>query len=82
MEGSIEDTWAEEEVTFDANIAADESKLQIYGGIDLSEVEELPYIDAVIELNDSKLLVASSLLKNVYAYDYTEECLMYKACSK
>ncbi len=74
MEGSIEDTWAEEEVTFDVNVAADESKLQIYGGIDLSEVEELPYIDAVIELNDSKLLVASSLLKNVYAYDYTEEC--------
>ena len=78
VEGAYEDTWLESDVSFDVTIAANDDKLQVYGGVK-SDSDGIPYIEAVLDATDGQAKLASPLLKNVYVYDFTKECTGFLA---
>ena len=68
FEGNIEDMGS-------ANIDFIKTKdaLQLNAGADLSEMLDVPYIDAQFLYDKESISVASSLLNNQYIYNYTED---------
>ena len=72
-EGGIYDSYWDEEATGSIDMIKSKDALQINLGVDLSDIEGIPYIDANIQLDNKTIKVASSLLQNVYVYDYTKE---------
>lgn len=68
FEGEVEDFGS---ANFD--IIKTKDALQLNAGADLSEMLDVPYIDAQFLYDKESISVASSLLNNQYIYYYTEE---------
>ncbi len=73
FEGDVTDTYFEETVSADGAFIKSKDALQITGGADLSDIEDIPYLEGILEWNASEIIADVPLFGYAFVYNYTED---------
>ena len=77
IDGTIENLDLGESMSGDLELIKGTDAAEISGGIDLSEIQGIPYVSASLIWSDGKLSLGSKLIDHVIVYDYTEDSTGY-----
>lgn len=69
----VENTWYEEKISCDGSMSKTADAIYLEGGLDLSDVENIPYLEGSFLWDSEKMAVGSPLLKNYFTYYYTQD---------